>query len=418
MKSVLMIAYHYPPVAGSSGMQRTLKFSNYLVDHGWHPIVMTVSPLAYRMTTDTQMHEIRDGVDVYRCWALDTGRHLSLFGKYPGFLARPDRWVSWWPSGVLTGLRIVRKHAPSVIWSSFPIATAHTIAATLAKKCALPWVADFRDLMVDVDYPEDPEARQYLSRLEERTVSRSSKVVFTTPGSVGLYSERYPNQPMEKWACIRNGFDDESIDAAQRKLERTTPEERRDGPGIRLVHSGILYPSERDPTCFLEAVAQLKDAGALEGYGLEVILRGSGHVKIHEREISRLGIGDIVSLAPMISYQDALAEMMTVDGLLIFQAANCNNQIPAKIYEYFAAGKPILAVTDLRGETAETMREAGLRDIVDLTDTEAIKVALIRFLDSIKEGNADSVDRRYADKYSRRSQTGQLVKLLNELAPD
>ena len=43
-----MIAYHYPPFQGGSGIQRTLKFSEYLPHTGWQPIVLTASIGAYR----------------------------------------------------------------------------------------------------------------------------------------------------------------------------------------------------------------------------------------------------------------------------------------------------------------------------------------------------------------------------------
>ena len=40
MKKVLMIAYHFPPLAGSSGIQRTLRFAQQLPERGWQPIVL------------------------------------------------------------------------------------------------------------------------------------------------------------------------------------------------------------------------------------------------------------------------------------------------------------------------------------------------------------------------------------------
>jgi hypothetical protein len=43
MKRALLIAYHYPPARGSSGLQRTLKYSRYLRDSGWYCDVLTVA---------------------------------------------------------------------------------------------------------------------------------------------------------------------------------------------------------------------------------------------------------------------------------------------------------------------------------------------------------------------------------------
>ena len=47
MKRLLMIAYHFPPLAGSSGVQRALRFARYLPEFGWEPVVLTVHKRAY-----------------------------------------------------------------------------------------------------------------------------------------------------------------------------------------------------------------------------------------------------------------------------------------------------------------------------------------------------------------------------------
>lgn len=160
VKRVLMIAYHYPPVRGSSGVQRTLKFSRYLADYGWEPIVLTAHPRAYSGIGNDQLHEVPEHITVKRAFALDTARQLSFRGAYPGFLALPDRWVSWWLGAVPAGLNLIRKYKPTVILSTYPIATAHLIGLTLARLTGLPWIADFRDSMTEEAHPTDPNVRR------------------------------------------------------------------------------------------------------------------------------------------------------------------------------------------------------------------------------------------------------------------
>ena len=58
MKRILMIAYHFPPLAGSSGIQRTLRFVQHLPKFGWEPIVLSADPRAYERTSDDLMQEI------------------------------------------------------------------------------------------------------------------------------------------------------------------------------------------------------------------------------------------------------------------------------------------------------------------------------------------------------------------------
>ena len=107
-RKLLMIAFHYPPLSGGSGIQRTLKFSRYLPDHGWQPVVLSANAKAFPQTGDDLIHEVPDNVSVRRAFALDTARHLSLFGSYLNWMALPDRWVSWWLGGVPAGLRLIR----------------------------------------------------------------------------------------------------------------------------------------------------------------------------------------------------------------------------------------------------------------------------------------------------------------------
>src|SRR5262245_26076941 len=87
MRRVLMIAYHYPPLRGSSGIQRTLAFSRDLREHGWEPIVLTAHPRAYEKVGDDQLRDIPEGIAVHRPFALDTARHLALGGRYLKALA-------------------------------------------------------------------------------------------------------------------------------------------------------------------------------------------------------------------------------------------------------------------------------------------------------------------------------------------
>ena len=153
VKRILMIAYHYPPVQISSGIQRTLKFSTYLGPLGWQSSVLSVATRAYSHTSDNQVCEIPADVRVQRAFALDTSRHLAVKGRYPLLLALPDNWSTWWLGGVTSGLAMIRRARPDVIWSTYPIATAHLSGLTLHRLTGIPWVADCRDSMTEENYP-------------------------------------------------------------------------------------------------------------------------------------------------------------------------------------------------------------------------------------------------------------------------
>ena len=199
VKRVLMIAFHFPPMLGSSGLQRTLKFTRYLPDHGWQPIVLSANAKVYQATSDAQLGEIGATAVVRRAWSLDAARDLSIRGAYPSWLALPDRWASWWLGAVPAGLALIRRYRPDAIWSTFPIATSHLIGLTLARYSGLPWIADFRDSMTEEHYPADARTRRVYRWIERHTVNRCRAAVFTTPGAARMYAARYPEIPSERF---------------------------------------------------------------------------------------------------------------------------------------------------------------------------------------------------------------------------
>jgi hypothetical protein len=410
MKSkVLMIAYHYPPFQGSSGILRTVKFSTYLPENDWSPLVLTASPLSYAQKS--AVTEIPSGTKVYRSLAFDTARHLAIRGRYPSFLAWPDRWVSWLPAATLRGLWLVLTHRPKVIWSTFPIATAHLVGYVLHRITGLPWIADFRDSMTEENYPEDPQVRRIYRWIERKTVFAATAVVFTTPGALAMYAKRYPDVLKDRWKIIENGFDEENFTDAQRHVvPKSTSIPAR--THLKLLHSGLLYPKERDPRPFFVALRELKECSAINASTLQVVLRATGHDAIMRELIDRNDVADIVQLEGPIPYSAALAEMLEADGLIIFQAANCNHQIPAKLYEYLRAGRPILGLTDSLGDTANLMRTAGMNSIVALDDAGEIARRLPEFLVAIRNGSATRPIPSIVASYSRRARTAELAKLL------
>lgn len=410
VKRVLMIAFHFPPLRGSSGIQRTLKFTQYLLNFGWNPIVLSAHPRAFVSAGNDQMGEIPVEVPVYRSFALDTSRHLSVKGRYPGMLALPDRWVSWFAGAVPAGIRLVRRYRPDVIWSTYPIASAHLIGLALHRLTGIPWVADLRDPMTDEGYPSNPVTRRVYVWIERQTLKHCSVAVCTTPGAINTYRTRFPDMPVERLALIENGYDEENFGQAAIEAAHRGP-----GP-FKLVHSGVIYPSERDPAPLFQALSSLQKIGFLTAENFKLVLRATGHDAYLTSMIQEYGIEKLVELAPHRPYREALAEMLNADGLLVLQASNCNHQIPAKLYEYLRARRPILALTDPQGDTAQCLRNAGIDTIAPLDDFNAIATEIRSFLPMVIQGEAPIASDAVIASHSRQARTAQLASLLNQVA--
>lgn len=409
MRRVLMIAYHFPPFAGSSGVQRTLRFVQQLPAYGWQPVVLTVRPQAFEQTSEDLMASVPSDVPVYRAFALDAQRHLSFRGRYPGALARPDRWVSWVFGAIPQILTILRKERPSVVWSTYPIATAHIVGSMAHRWSRLPWVADFRDPMAQDDYPTDPATWRSFARIEAHAVERAATSVFATRGAADMYRARYP-AAAGRIVTIENGYDEESFAG----LTPGTGSSR--GGRITLLHSGVVYSVERDPSVFFAVLAQLKRSGVVSTENLCVRFRASGNDALIRRLATDQGIDDLIELAPSIPYRAALAEMGEVDGLLVLQASNCNSQIPAKAYEYLRTYRPLVGLADPAGDTGDLLRRSGVPYIAALHDPVGIEQVLRRYLSDAATGRAAVPLREVVETHSRAARAKQLAEILERLA--
>lgn len=407
MKRVLMIAFHFPPIRGSSGVQRTLRFVRHLPEFGWDPLVLTVDTGNFSAAGRDQLADVPPEIPVARARAWDAARHFAIGKRYPAFLARPDRWMSWWMCAVPTGLALIRRYRPRALWSTYPIATAHRIGHTLQAVSALPWIADFRDPMAQDGYPEDPAVWRSFERIERRSIARARCSTFTTPGALAEYRHRYPERA-EHMALLENGYDEESFAAGDASAGALNP------GLLTLVHSGIVYPSERDPSQLFAALAKLRAAQPGVYRQLRLRFRAPYHAKMITGMAATHGVAEAVEILPAVGYREALAEMRRADALLVLQAANCNAQIPAKLYEYLRARRPILALTDPAGDTAQVVRQAGIETIVPLDDADGIAALLSRFVARPAAGALPSETAILGA--SRRRRTEELAGLLDRIA--
>jgi len=227
------------------------------------------------------------------------------------------------------------------------------------------------------------------------------------------YKRRFPEFLHEKFAVIENGYDEEIFSAA---ASTTHASPRKTGARLTLLHSGVLYADGRDPSAFFEALASLKAQSRLVASGLRVILRATGDDPYFNALVKKYDIEDIVDIKASIPYREALNEMLNVDGLLVFQGAPFNTQIPAKIYEYFRARKPIFGLLDPTGETARVIGAAGFRSIAAMDSATAIIPALENFLAQIQNGSAHIASEDVIAAASRTNRAAELAQIFHQIA--
>lgn len=414
MNKVLIISTEYPPAAKSSGVQRIVNFSKYLTQFQWTVNVLTMHPRAYGENIVNNSFDEVEGVEAKRATAFNTAIHFSIKGRYLSWMALPDRWSSWVFFGFLSGKRLIKKHQPSVIFSSYPHASAHLLALLLHRATGVSLVADFRDPMLYLNENITGLRYKLYHWIEKNVIKSCDYAIFTTESAIENYIKvKYPDEPEDKFYLIENGFDEADFQLAEKKLLASTQEKIEQ---IVLLHSGGIFPEERNPSSLLQAIADLVASKLISAETFRVILRAPGDESYCQEIIDLLGLQTIVSVEPKLPYQDALVEMLSVDGLLIMQDSCCNFQVPAKVYEYFRANKPIVALTDIKGETAKLLIKSGMNNIAPLNDSSAIFGALMTFITEVENQEISSIPPNILAQFSRQEGAKKLANLLSLVA--
>jgi glycosyltransferase involved in cell wall biosynthesis len=248
--------------------------------------------------------------------------------------------------------------------------------------------------------------------LESGVLRYASASVFTTESAAKQYQSRYPAHS-SKCHVIENGYDEEAFENMVASREDAADSK------LLMLHSGLIYPNDRDPSTFLAAVRQLIDEGQLDAKRLCIRFRAPQHDSEVMACAERHRLADCVEIGPPIPYQRAIAEMMGTDLLLVFQGSKFNMQIPAKIYEYLRAGRPILAVVDPIGGTAVQLAQFEATKIVDIESVADIRSGLLSTLRERKTPNQAKAlerNRNAVQRYSRQAQAASLQSLFNEVA--
>jgi len=406
----LMIAYYFPPLGGA-GVQRTLKFARYLPEYGWRPSILTVRHGVRGEPHDLSLGAELPNVLIKRTAFLDLSLlprgairlGLRRFARLARLLLYlPDQQVGWLPWACAGALELAR--SADLVYSTSAPYTAHLVGLWLKLRLGRPWVADFRDewsLNPFFQYPSP--ALLALNRLMERRVlAHADRVLATTPGHAAGLASLMPVARRARVSVIHNGYDPADLPAAVAPATRFT-----------LVHVGSFY-GIRQPTSLLHALERLVASGEVLADDVRLILAGSGAAPITIPP----ALATVVELPGYLPHQAALRLLhsATVPVLIVGArwVAGLDN-IPGKLYEYLATGKPILALADANSYAAQLLRRTRCGVVVP-DEPAAIAAALHTLYTQWRTGTpAVEPDWEEIRRYNRRRLTGELAAIFDEV---
>lgn len=283
----------------------------------------------------------------------------------------PDAHVaSWLPFVVPTVRRLVRERAIDCVVTNGPPDSTHLLGLALGRRRPA-WVLDMED-----GWRFEPLREPWPTRMQDRLdAALERRVAHAADGGVGLAEPIAVDLATRLGAhasYVPNAWDpdlDAAVDAA------TTPELE---PGtFSLVHpGGLSHGRRRDPRPLFAALGALAREAPEDAARLRLVLAG------------RLSAADAALLDELpaetralvrhvgaLSREQAVALQRRADALLLIVTGEHRSQVTGKLFEYLAAGRPILALAD-DNEAARIVRATGTGVVVDPSDAAAIAAAL------------------------------------------
>jgi glycosyltransferase involved in cell wall biosynthesis len=366
MKRVLVIAFFYPPFQ-TVGSVRPAALAKFLPQFGWEVTVLTpkreatrpeskdVIETGYRDVLDNWKARLRldPKRSVHEQFSLPMSKdrasalmHTRLLNFARHLLSYPDQYRGWIPFGVNALLEIRRQNLTidAVVTTSPPI-SSQLIGRQARNILRCPWIADFRDLWTQ-NLGESHQAFQRLQvGLEKRTLKDADALVTVSEPWARRLRQRYPNK---KICTITNGFDPDDYSSP-------SPELTRD---FSITYTGQLYAGQRDPSILFEALRDLLEENRVLFTDLRVRFYGEIEPWLPAM-VQKYGLHRIVELNGRAPRATVMQRQRESQVLLLLPWSNPveTGHHSAKLFEYLAAGRPILAVGGTGGVLTEVLHE-------------------------------------------------------------
>ncbi|MHB8782434.1 MAG: glycosyltransferase [Desulfobacteria bacterium] len=278
-------------------------------------------------------------------------------------LADLDSQWSWFPLAARRGYALCREVGPELIYSTGGAASAHIAAGMIARRTGIPWVAEFQDPLVHGDWYRGKVARKAFSFVERYVCARAFRVIFLTEEARRRAAAR--TSLGDRGRCIYPG--------AEPPPE--LPPRRRNGALLRFAHLGS-FGGSRNPAVLLTAARLLLDERPELAETVRFDFYGNcdANSKRLLREFPREGV---VTFHGRVSRSASLTAMRDADVLVLIQnvADYSAETIPSKVYEYLAAGRPILGLVHRNVELAGMLTGLG-HTVAEAADAGSVRGAI------------------------------------------
>jgi glycosyltransferase involved in cell wall biosynthesis len=277
----------------------------------------------------------------------------------------------------------------------------------------IPWIADIRDSFKRRFFRPGPDVsikrrvRYRRALFAVRSLNIADARVYVTEGEALADAGLFAPTPH----VIESGFD---MEAWQRLHADPRP---RSIETLQVLYAGRVYPGNTAFDIFFEGVRRFRDCQR-DSPVVGVTHLGSNSQPFI-RSAERNGVADLVTLGGAVALERSRRAMIEADVLLLVTASGASGIPGGKLYEYGAAGRPILAVPGDDDFVSGLLRETGI-GVCASTPAEVAAV-LERVRSGVLTGGTwGERSQRLADfSWSRRAwHLSQLVGQIQEMQHD
>ena len=423
MKKVLIISYYWPP-AGGSGVQRWLKFTKYLPKYSWQPIIYTPENPYFEVKDQALLNDIPEEAEIYKTpiwepYALKD----KLFGKgsksqsagvitnkkslknkvlnwVRGNVFIPDPKIYWVKPSVKVLLKKIQKEGIEHIITTGPPHSIHLIGLGLKKAMPnLKWIADFRDPWSELDLLNEFQLNNSSRKKHkdlEKEVLQTADVTLTVSET---WVEDLERLGASKVKLITNGYDADDFELKPKTNDK-----------FIIGHYGLLNHL-RNPKNLWKSLANLCEVNKAFDSKLEIHLSGNIDVEVIAEIKAHPQLKEKVKQLGYLSHAQVLHQYNEADVLLLllFNSKSGVGNYPGKIFEYFAAKKPILAFGPISSDAERLIEKTNTGKYFSYEDTN-LKIDILDLYN-----NPDNFDFENMESFSREKLTYDLSNILNNL---
>jgi glycosyltransferase involved in cell wall biosynthesis len=354
-----------------------------------------------------------------RPWQTDLRGYSWFRGNFPAVSDRvwnkveqavfPERYAPWIPR-VVRRIRTLHAQRPfDLILATGNPYSAFAAAWAAGRMLRVPYVIDYRDSWTLDQFGEKPafEEDSPVWRWERRLVEGAARTVFVNQAQLEWHAERYP-AAADRMRVVENGYDPEVFGA--------TADELRVGDDrpLRFGYIGTItqqLPLEE----FFEGWRLARKAPELAG----AEARMYGHLGFFPNQTRRILGALPVEEGIGVSYEGPVPKASIADvydelDVLLMIIPSSKYVTAGKVYEYMAAGKPIVTVHEPWTGARLPLEGYPLAFTVDDLRPETLADALVAAAQQARRVDAETV-RRAKEHAARFTRAAQLAPLEHEL---